>query len=203
MKQTHKFFTMTKTLREGTKTLRTCAALGLMVIAITPLAACETVLIGGAAGGIIAMNNGEKINLIEMNYAVADYLAGQTLHTLNKRTPIGLGILSDAREPQMTSAFGRLVTEQIGTRLSQLGYNVQIEYTDLFEGQKAKKLQEPKALLTGSYSAGLKETDVNVRLVNLESGQILGSFDYVVPTTAEMRTLTTAEPRIMRMEQGQ
>jgi len=99
-----------------------------------------------------------------MNYAVADYLAGQTLHTLNKRTPIGLGILSDSSEPQMTSAFGRLVTEQIGTRLSQLGYNVQIEYTDLFEGQKARTLQN------------------------------------VVPTTAEMKTLTAAEPRIMRME---
>jgi len=197
MKRINKFSTMIKAPR---KPFRTGAALCLIAFAAAPLAACETVLLGGAAGSIIAMNHAEKLNLVEMNYAVADYLAGQTLHTLNKRTPIGLGILSDSSEPQMTSAFGRLVTEQIGTRLSQLGYNVQIEYTDLFEGQKARTLQKPKALLTGTYSAGLKETDVNVRLVSLQSGQILGSFDYVVPTTAEMKTLTAAEPRIMRME---
>lgn len=164
------------------------------------LAGCETVLLGGAAGGLIAMQNGETINLTEMNYAVADYLAGQTLNILNKRTPIGLGVLSDAGEPQITSAFGRLVPEQIGTRLSQLGYNVQIEYTDLFEGQKAPKMQTPKALLTGTYTSGIKETDVNVRLVNLTSGQIIGSFDYVVPMTKDMQTLIAAEPRIMRVE---
>lgn len=184
------------------KPIRTFLTIGALGIMSVSLAACETVLIGGAAGGLIAMQkNGETVNLTEMNYAVADYLAGQTLNVLNKRTPIGLGVLSDAAQPEITSAFGRLVPEQIGTRLSQLGYNVQLEYTDMFEGQKPKALQEPKALLTGTYAKGDKEADVSIRLVNLESGQIIGAFDYVVPLTDEMQQMTTAKPRIIRLEQ--
>jgi len=182
------------------KSIRTVLVIMALSGTVVGTAACELLVLGTAATtGITAMLNGERVNLVEMNYAVADYLAGQTLHVLNKKTPIGVGPLSHAQEPEITSPFGRLITEQIGVRMAQLGYNVQMEDTNLFEGQKALEMQTPQVLLTGKYRPDNKDTDVNIRLVDLRSGQIIGSFDYVVPTTDEVRKLTMGEPRIMRI----
>lgn len=142
--------------------------------------------------------SGEDINLIEINYAAADYMIGQARSSINQNTLILIGTLSRSQNPSITSEFGKLIPEQVGARMSQLGYHVKIAPPDngLSEPEKRRH-----ALLTGNYipSETNSEVTINLRLIDSETRQIMASHDYFLPINEEIHELLEPKPAIVRI----
>lgn len=135
----------------------------------------------------------------EKNYIAADYLAGLTRETINKRTVIVPQTLMHANNTGMTSAFGEMVVEQVGARFAQLGYIVHMPAT---EGDERVPLSPTKGVsLGGTYLPNDSNADISLRLVDRATGQILGAYDYTIPVNSEVGDLMEPQPRIFRVPQ--
>ncbi len=163
---------------------------GLIVIAT--LGGCATASFLQTARRGIFMD--EDVNLMERNYAIADYLASITKASINRKTPILQKPLLHANNTGLTSAFGEAVTDQVGARLAQLGYNV-IKADDTNAPNNAGDV----VILGGTYLPGDIEANVALRLIEQSSNKILGSYDYIMPVNAEIAEMMEDQPAIFRL----
>lgn len=114
--------------------------------------------------------------------------------------------LADLEDPGSTAPLGRLISQQVGSRLAQHGFQI-VEPTmrlakvyreqqdALVASQENTALpggSQARAALTGSYLSG-RETFVSLRLVRLEDNVVLASYEYVLPRSAAVRSLLVTE----------
>ena len=85
--------------------------LSCLVLSSGAIGGCTAAYMLDNAAGKYFLDN--DVNLKEKNYIAADYLAGLTRETLNKRTVIVPQTLMHANNTGMTSAFGEMVVEQV------------------------------------------------------------------------------------------
>ncbi len=169
----------------------TCAAFGGV------LGGCTAVALMKEAGDYIRLGD---VNIKEKNYIAADYLAGLTHATVNKRAIIVPEPLMHANNSGMTSPFGYLVTEQIGSRFAQLGYNVQIPD----KNNPAAGVDPRKGIaLRGTYLPSGGAANISLRLVNRATNQILGAYDYTLPVNGEIAELMEDRPIVFRVQPQQ
>lgn len=103
-----------------------------------------------------------------------------------------------------SSAFGRIVSEQIASTLSQrhmmpvtevkLRENIFLkekagEFLLSREVMSLSKQHAAQAVLVGTYAVGNQGVYVSVRMVCPESNRLLSSYDYSVPFDMNVRTL--------------
>ena len=139
------------------------------------------------------------VNLKEKNYIAADYLAGLTRETIDRRTVIVPQTLMHANNTGMTSTFGEVVVEQVGARFAQLGYIVHMPAN---EGEERVPLSPTKGVsLGGTYLPNDSSADISLRLVDRSTGQVLGAYDYTIPVNSEVGDLMEPQPRIFRVPQ--
>lgn len=142
--------------------------------------------------------SGEEVNLLEVNYAAADYIIGQSRSSLKRSTPILIDYLTYSQNPDVTSAFAQMIPEQIGARMAQLGYQVKAN-------PRNNGLSKPEkyrhALLTGSYiySETNLTVTINMRLVDSKTEQIMGAYDYILPVNEEINDLLQVRPSVIRV----
>lgn len=159
-------------------------------VCIIFLSGCTLALLDTASRNIFLR---EDVNLIEKNYAAADYLVGLTLDNLSKNTVIHAKPLMHANISGISSAFGNVVVDQAASRMTQLGYRVQQQ--DATEPQ-ARSMIKSGAVLSGTYMPNQYSALVSLRLSDVRSGQILGAFDYNIPLNAEIAELLEDKPTI-------
>lgn len=130
----------------------------------------------------------EEVNLLDINYAAADYIVGQARNVITSNSIIVTKPLSESENPLAPSKFGRLIPDQVGARMVQLGY-------------KVKNTPETKRhfILSGTYMAAETTVTVSLRLTDSESGQMMGTYDYIVPINEDIEGLITPEPVALRM----
>lgn len=168
------------------------------------LSGCTAAFLNTAAHGIFTQ---EEINFREKNYAAADYLIGQAQTYINRhRDYIYAEPLGDAKQPQMQSDLGMMIPEQIGVRMSQLGYLMNLERVATspdtnYLKPSADTRVSPDFVLTGSYMRHDTEMEVSVRLVDAKSARVIAAFDYMLPLTRQINAMASPEPRIIRMQQ--
>jgi hypothetical protein len=166
-------------------------------------------------GGCVLFQ-GNQVSLLETSYDSADMLSQQSKNLLKPGTPISIGILTDADMPvavresmpaspnaplplqsaghgDMVSVaapapFGRVVLEQVGGRLVDLGY-------DVVRNDAGKPGQ---AILTGQFARASGRVSVDLRLVDVSTGRILGVYDYSLPITSEVHALLQTSGRGVR-----
>ena len=145
-----------------------------------------------------------RVNLTEYNYGAADSLVSQARADLSLSMPIGMGVLNptNLRPGEKIPPFGSVVSDQVGSRLVQLGYNVR----DL--GRETKRIAErseraflalakdegTKALITGNYTISDYDVLINLRLVGVESGRVWASVDYRVPLGSDTYSVLNRDP---------
>ncbi|GJL85810.1 MAG: hypothetical protein DHS20C02_15850 [Micavibrio sp.] len=157
----------------------------------------------GAAGVVIRdVFAREDVNLAEKNYAAADYLVQQIVTFVPKSAPISVQPLTLVGEPAITSELGRKIPEQVGTRLIQLGYNVHLDETMAGAVQGiAMKERKPQFVLGGTYETLRRDVPINLRMVKASTGKVIGTFDYVLPRSGELRTLSESQAKIYRVSE--
>lgn len=174
------------------------------------LGGCTPVFVGGALAGAAYKDKifPPDINFTQRNYAVADYLVGQTRSYLKPQDLIVIEPLTDLVQPNMVSGITMLIPEQIGSRISQLGYRVDL--SKVASGNDSnylkpaiRKGETPDFIVSGTYTRQRSDIDVNMRIIDRVEGRVIGSFQYTLPLNREMRDLATPRPKIVRLTEDQ
>lgn len=168
------------------------------------LMGCETLTYSGAALVANDIFNQQPHNFTAQNYAVADYLLQHARSYLNRGSLIKAKPLIDMEAPELTSTLAKLIPEQVGVRLSQLGYTVNLsdvttvpETAYMNAGEEAGK--EPEFILTGHYIRSRPHLEIKSRIIDVKSNRIIASFDYTIDYDARVRELAEPKPLITKL----
>lgn len=145
------------------------------------------------------------------SYAAADALMRNLGHFPDLKRPILVATLVNINDLQSSSAFGRMSSEQIGSRLANSGLPVaemKLREAILVEEGRGElmlsrdarniaRARGAQALVVGTYATGRDAVYVNVRLVGATDGRVLSSHDYVVPMTRDVAALINSDINAM------
>lgn len=145
-----------------------------------------------------------KVNMAEKNYAAADYLVDRGRGFIKPGAAIRATPLLDVQEPRLMTQFGRLVPEQIGERLTQLGYNVDLSAvsTDVrpeFQSAPQPAARKPDFILSGSYIRRGSDLDLRINITDADTGLERAMFNYTLPRTSDIRSKSKPQPTIYRL----
>ena len=141
------------------------------------------------------------------SYAAADALLRNLGHFPDMKKPILVATLVNINDLQSSSAFGRMSSEQIGSRLANSGLPVaEIKLREAIlveegrgelmlsrDARNIARSRGAQALVVGTYATGKDAVYVNVRLVSATDGRILSSHDYVLPMTRDVAALINSD----------
>lgn len=171
------------------------------VATVLALGGCTAAFLNTAAHGIFTQ---EETNFREKNFATADYLVGQARAFIKRNDLVVAEPLSDVHQPGMESEMSKMIPEQIGVRMSQLGYRMDLEKvatskdTNYLRPAKSDNAK-PKYILTGTFLRQRRDMDVSVRIVDAGNARVIAAFDYTLPLTREINELASPQPKIIRM----
>jgi TolB-like protein len=141
--------------------------------------------------------------LIAASYRAADALASQAGETLSSQHPVIIATLVNINALEESSPLGRLISEQLGARLTQQGYRVielkirQKLYMKRHEGElmltreirDIAQQHNAQALIIGTYTEGADRVFINLKLTQVETNIALAAVDYALPLDMNIRAL--------------
>jgi hypothetical protein len=143
-------------------------------------------------------------DLIEASYDATDELKDQLCRKIPKGSLIVVSTLLNVKKnPNETSSFGRIISDQIATSLQNSGYQIialdlPIDLFTMEEGGELLLSEEDKALLRrynaavmvgGVYAPGKQNTYVTLRAVNRFTRHVIASTDFSVIQGPDVKTL--------------
>ena len=163
-----------------------------------------TAILGGGCRSI------PEKKLVKLTNEAADDLGRQLLANrevpITKRDHIIVTTIADVDRLEASSSLGRITSDQIASRLAQLGFNVKEvkvrgnlfveqergEYKTAgspFSGEFVlsrnleiiAKEHEAVAVIAGTYAPGATHSVVSIRAIDLASKRIIAGHDYAVP----------------------
>lgn len=176
-----------------------------LIILALGIAGCEAAgLIGTASYYGRELLSKEEVNFREKNFAAADYLVGQARNTITLNDLIVAEPLTDIRQPTMNSPIRKMVPEQIGVRMAQLGYRMDLQKVATtgdvnYLKPALRDGEQPKYILTGNFLRRSSDVDVSLRIVDPLNGRVVSAFDYVLPKGKDVKAISTPQPQIIRM----
>ena len=143
------------------------------------------------------------LDLVETSHQVAERLVDTSQQVLDRREPIVVASLVNVNDLQQSSVLGRIVAEQIRSRLTQLGYVTrELRYRgsilvrtgngELVLSRDVKTIsnvQEAQAVVAGVYAVAESNVYVTLRLLKAEDGTVISSADYVLPKGQDVTSL--------------
>ncbi|MEO5336418.1 MAG: FlgO family outer membrane protein [Magnetospirillum sp. WYHS-4] len=144
--------------------------------------------------------------VILASYAAADQLVQTMQARLDPAQPVLVATLSDINHLEESTPLGRLIAEQIASRIANAGYTVtEIKLRDGFlvregEGQfvlsrDARRIGQTagaQAVVAGTYTPARDSIYVNLKILQASDGRVLAAHDYVLPMDDNVRVLAKA-----------
>ncbi len=142
------------------------------------------------------------------HHAVTKLLAGIPAdHPLDPKKPIIVASLVNI-DDLSSSRLGRLISEQLMTRLVESGYTVtelklrESIYIRHKEGELMLSREIPEisrkhaaqAVLVGTYATSINTLYLTIKLVGVADNQVISSYDYVMPMDTEIRSFFWSKP---------
>ncbi len=154
-------------------------------------------------------------NLVRSSYRAADALLDKAKEVhLYPGKPILVASFVDIDNVQVSSTFGRIIAEQMGSRIAQRGHKiieVKLRTNSLFvrgsenenEGEfmLSRELQDislqydAHAVVVGTYAKAAEVVYVTAKVIRTKDNIILGSYDYVLPIGKDTKKMLQAAPR--------
>ena len=175
-----------------------------LLLSLALLAGCKTVMLASSVGSLDPFSYfTSPVNMMEKNYATADYLADRGRGFVKPHHKIKALPLQDFQEPRIITHFGKQTPKQIGERLIQLGYNVDLsevwtEVNKAYAPAPHPVTNEPDFILAGSYVRKSSSLDVTVRIQDARTGVERAVFSYSVPRQGDIRKGSEPKPVIYR-----
>lgn len=136
-----------------------------------------------------------SIDLVAVSYGIVNNLENNLKVPISPDDTIVVASFVDVNNLNTSSAFGRIMAEQVGSRLAQKGYKViemKLRQNSIFveEGKGEFLLSRDiknislnhnaSAVVVGTYAYSYDKIYVSTRFVNPSNSVILASFDYGV-----------------------
>lgn len=167
---------------------------------------CSALTLAGCVTGP-TFDQAKESDLIVANYAAADRLIRGSQLPLSKDAPIIMATLVRLESLNESSNLGRLVSQHIAARFTQLGYRVpelklrgtifmranQGELLLSRDVQDVSKTYQAQAVMVGTYALAGNFVHMNISLVDASNGQTLSALDYRLPMVAEITALLPAK----------
>lgn len=117
--------------------------------------------------------------------------------------PFIVATLSNIDQLETSSTLGRLISEQVTSRLAQLGQSVvelkvrngvfmrrnEGEFLLTREIQDVAKAHKAQAIIVGTYAASESFVYVSLKIVDPANSQILTAYDYAHPLNKQVKSL--------------
>jgi hypothetical protein len=146
-------------------------------------------------------------DLIEVSNDVTDELREKATRALPKNSLILVSTLLNVNDLHETSAFGRIISDQIASSFHNAGFRIigmemPIDLFMMKEGGALHLSEEVKAKLKpynaavivgGVYAPGKRNTYVSFRIVDLYTKNIISSTDIAIPMGPDARKLLQSE----------
>jgi TolB-like protein len=134
-------------------------------------------------------------DIMNTNYKAADSLIRKLSVKLDKDNPVLVASFVNLDNLDESSTFGRVVSEQIGSRLNQKGYStIELKLrTNIFikegsgefllsrEMAEISTKHRAQAVVVGSYAVASSRVYLTARIINVRNGGVLASYDYNIP----------------------
>lgn len=142
------------------------------------------------------------IDLVEVSYAIVEKLENDLKVPLSSEDPIIIASFVDVNNLNVSSTFGRIMAEQVGSRLAQKGYRIielKLRQNSLFveEGKGefllSRNLKDissnhnASAVVVGTYASSYNRIYLSTRIINPSNSMILASCDYGVPVNSNVQ----------------
>ena len=145
----------------------------------------------------------EDVDLVKLSYDSVKTLLKQMSKPIPKGSLIVVSTLVNVDDLNQTSAFGRIVSDQIASAFNNEGYLIKgmemptanfvkieggmLQLTE--ETKQTLKANNVSALVLGVFAAGRQTAYVSLRVVDLESKNVISSTDFSVPMGPDARVL--------------
>jgi TolB-like protein len=171
------------------------------------LAALTTVLLGGCAGtpqkdeaNYATVSSNQFVNA---NYKAAEMLLAQLNGKLSADKPLIMATIVNIDALDQTSTLGRLISEQISTRMAQGGVKMlemklrNSVYLKRNQGElmltreigEVAQTHSAQAVVVGSYAETSDMVFINVKVVQPQSNFVLAGHDYVLAKEGIVRSM--------------
>jgi TolB-like protein len=162
---------------------------------------CAIVLTACATGP--TYQAAQTSDFTQANYAAVDKLVAATAVPIVKNAPLLIATMVNIDSMNQSSRFGRLISEQIATRLTQLGYNV-VEMklrSDVYikEGsgelllsrdvRDLSKNYNAQVVVVGNYAVAAGYVYLTLKAVTVTDNRVVGATNYLLPLTENNRAL--------------
>lgn len=148
----------------------------------------------------------------KMTYKATQDLLLDTSPVITQQTPMLVTTVTDVDNMETANTFGRVIAEQISSRLAQMGYNVtelkMRESLNIKQGldnpmdsgeyilsrdiESLKGEHEAAAIVAGTYAVAGQQVIVSLKLLDVATGKIVNATDYFLPLDANTRRLLSA-----------
>lgn len=143
-------------------------------------------------------------DMLTANIFAGDALSSMLLLRVGSGSGIVAASFVELDDPEQTSAFGRLVAQQIGSRIGQRGFRVleprmghelrmdarQGEFLLTRDSARLMRLEyDAHAALVGVYTVAGENLFVSARVVRLSDNALLGAYEYYIPVDGDTHRL--------------
>lgn len=140
---------------------------------------------------------------VAANYRAADALALQLRGKLLEDKPLIMATMVDIDALEQTSMLGRLVSEQLSTRLAQGGMKMlemklrNSVYLKRGQGElmltreigEVASAHNAQAVVVGSYAETREAVFINVKVIQPTTNLVLAGYDYVLAKETTVRSM--------------
>lgn len=136
-------------------------------------------------------------------YPVHNNVSGNNFGNSGGSAPFIIATLVNIDQLEQSSTLGRLISEQVASRMTQLGYGV-LElkvrngiYMKRNEGELllTREIKEvatthnAQAVVVGTYAESSNLVYVNLKIVNPATSVVLAAYDYALPNDKQIQSL--------------
>lgn len=128
-----------------------------------------------------------RSHFVEANYRAADIMAEALENALEEGDDIVITDFVNLADPNMAATLGKIIPEQISSRLAQHGFEpVSQRHAD---AGSAQAQATGHARLVGSYTTTSDRLFINARVIRMNDLAVLAGYDYELPASSSLRTL--------------
>lgn len=141
-----------------------------------------------------AVGGGDR-DLVANSYQAAERLVRGLHQPLDMTKPVLVATLVDVADMRQSTDLGRMISEQVSSRLTQLGYHTkEMKFRGSFLVRQGggefvlsralrdiSREQDAQAVVAGVYAVARDAVYITLRVVRASDSAVLASYDYALP----------------------
>ena len=152
------------------------------------------------------------VDLVANSYQAAERLVRGLQQPLDMEKPLLVATLVDVADMRQTTDLGRIIAEQVSSRLTQLGYQTkEMKFRGSFlvhEGggefvlsralRDISRQQDAQAVVAGVYAVARDDVYITLRMIRAADSSVMASYDYVLPLGPDTSALLGSIDNVVR-----